>query len=125
MKRQCGVFASLVIFAAAFCAAAQPLDPMVPINPDMADAKTLAADLRMARERWGLRRFILTGPHAVNTQVNKTGVDEYQIMRVLIGELTSFAAVLIYTKLTSRKETALNPSCRSTCIRDGVRSNQL
>ena len=46
-------------------AMAAPLDPMVPVNPDMADAKTLAADLRAARERWGLRRFVLTGPHAV------------------------------------------------------------
>ena len=31
--------------------------------------------------------------------VTDTGVDEYQIMRVLIGELTSFAAVVIYTRL--------------------------
>ena len=35
--------------------------------------------------------------------VTATGVDEYQIMRVLIGELTSFAAVLIYTKVRARK----------------------
>ena len=34
--------------------------------------------------------------------VTASGVDEYQIMRVLIGELTSFAAVLIYTKVKAR-----------------------
>ena len=92
MKCHCGVFAGFVVFAAAFCDAAQPLDPMVPINPDMADAKTLAADLRMARERWGLRRFILTGPHAVNTQFNKTGVDEYRRLGERIAEVRGHLA---------------------------------
>ena len=36
--------------------------------------------------------------------VSDTGVDEYQILRVLVGELTSFFAVLIYSKCVSRKE---------------------
>ncbi len=31
--------------------------------------------------------------------VTETGVDEYQIMRVLIGELTSFVAVVVYVKI--------------------------
>ena len=66
---------------------AQPLDPMVPINPEMADAKTLAADLRSARERWGLRRFVLTGPHAVNTQFNRMGVDEYRKLGEKIADV--------------------------------------
>ncbi len=35
--------------------------------------------------------------------VTDTGVDEYQIMRVLIGELTSFAAVVIYVKVKKSK----------------------
>ena len=35
--------------------------------------------------------------------VTDTGVDEYQIMRVLIGELTSFAAVVIYVRLKRTK----------------------
>ena len=67
--------------------AAQPLDPMVPVNPDMADAKTLAADLRAAQERWGLRRFILTGPHAVNTQFNRTDVETYRQLGERIAEI--------------------------------------
>ena len=36
--------------------------------------------------------------------VSETGVDEYQIMRVIVGELTSFFAVLAYTKITCRTE---------------------
>ncbi len=35
--------------------------------------------------------------------VSDTGVDEYQILRVLVGELTSFFAVLAYSKLSARK----------------------
>ena len=77
----------LLCAALVLSAEAQPLDPMVPINPDMADAKTLAADLRMAHERWGLRRFILTGPHAVNTQFNKTTVDTYRKLGERIAEV--------------------------------------
>ena len=87
MKCSFGVFASFVVCVVAFCALARPLDPMVPINPDMADAKTLAADLRMARERWGLRRFILTGPHAVNTQFNKTTIETYRYLGERIAEI--------------------------------------
>ena len=34
--------------------------------------------------------------------VTETGVDEYQIMRVLIGELTSFVAVVVYVKIKAR-----------------------
>ena len=74
------------------CVAAQPLDPMVPINPDMADAKTLADDLRTARERWGLRRFILTGPHAVHTQFNKTTVETYRRLGERIAEIRGHLA---------------------------------
>ena len=66
---------------------AQSLDPMVPINPDMADAQTLASDLRSARERWGLRRFVLTGPHAVNTQFNRTDVEEYRKLGERLAEI--------------------------------------
>ncbi|MBR2551355.1 MAG: CPBP family intramembrane metalloprotease [Clostridiales bacterium] len=36
--------------------------------------------------------------------VTDTGTDEYQIMRVLIGELTSFAAVVIYVRLKKAKD---------------------
>lgn len=36
--------------------------------------------------------------------VSETGVDEYQIMRVIVGELTSFFAVLAYMKITGRSE---------------------
>lgn len=68
-------------------AVAHPLDPMVPVNPDMADAKTLAADLRVARERWGLRRFVLTGPHAVNTQFNRTTEETYRRLGERIAEV--------------------------------------
>lgn len=32
-----------LLVAVSICGMAQPLDPMVPINPEMADAKTLAA----------------------------------------------------------------------------------
>ena len=74
----------------ALCVAASasvPLDPMVPINPDMADVKTLAADLRSARERWGLRRFILVGPHAVNTQFNRTNEESYRRLGERIAEV--------------------------------------
>ena len=39
--------------------------------------------------------------------VTETGVDEYQIMRVLIGELTSFVAVVIYVKLSLRSKSNL------------------
>ena len=35
--------------------------------------------------------------------VTDKGVDENQIMRVLIGELTSFAAVVIYVRLKRNK----------------------
>ena len=35
--------------------------------------------------------------------VSDTGVDEYQILRVLVGELASFFAVLAYSKLSKRK----------------------
>ena len=87
MMKLVGLFACLAVCVVAFCAVARPLDPMVPINPDMADAKTLAADLRSARERWGLRRFILTGPHAVNTQFNKTGGEEYRQLGERIAEI--------------------------------------
>ena len=69
-----------------------PLDPMVPINPEMADAKTLASDIRSAYERWGLRRFILTGPHAVNTQFNKTTVDTYRKLGERIAEIRGYLA---------------------------------
>jgi len=72
--------------------AAQPLDPMVPINPDMADAKTLAEDLKAANERWGLRRFILTGPHAVNTQFNRTTVETYRKLGERISEVRGHLA---------------------------------
>ena len=65
---------------------------MVPINPEMADAKTLAADLRSARERWGLRRFILTGPHAVNTQFNRTTEETYSRLGERIAEVRRFLA---------------------------------
>lgn len=79
---------SLLLCAAfAMDAVAQPLDPMVPVNPDMADAKTLAADLRMARERCGLRRFVLTGPHAVNTQFNRTTEETYRRLGERIAEV--------------------------------------
>ena len=36
--------------------------------------------------------------------VTETGVDEYQIMRVLIGELTSFVAVVVYVKIKARTQ---------------------
>ena len=36
--------------------------------------------------------------------VSDTGADEYQILRVLVGELTSFFAVLIYTKCAAGTE---------------------
>ena len=39
--------------------------------------------------------------------VTESGVDEYQIMRVLIGELTSFVAVVVYVKLRSRSKSNL------------------
>jgi len=84
MMKRCPL---LFCAAVALGAAAKPLDPMVPINPDMADAKTLASDLRSARERWGLRRFVLTGPHAVNTQFNRTGVEEYRRLGERIAEI--------------------------------------
>ncbi|MBR2839106.1 MAG: hypothetical protein IKE55_10010 [Kiritimatiellae bacterium] len=74
------------------CAMARPLDPMVPVNPDMSDAKTLAADLRSARERWGLRRFVLTGPHAVNTQFNRTDVDAYRRLGERLAEVRGHLA---------------------------------
>ena len=35
--------------------------------------------------------------------VTDTGVDEYQIMRVIIGELTSFVAVAVYVKVIKAK----------------------
>ena len=35
--------------------------------------------------------------------VSSTGIDEMQIARVLIGELTSFVAVLIYLKVKKIK----------------------
>ena len=35
--------------------------------------------------------------------VTDTGVDEYQIMRVIIGELTSFVAVVIFVKMKKAK----------------------
>ena len=79
----------------ALCVAASasvPLDPMVPINPDMADVKTLAADLRLARERWGLRRFILVGPHAVNTQFNRTNEESYRRLGERIAEMRGYLA---------------------------------
>ena len=69
-----------------------PLDPMVPINPEMTDAKTLASDIRSAYERWGLRRFVLTGPHAVNTQFNKTTVDTYRKLGERIAEIRGYLA---------------------------------
>lgn len=78
-----------LLSAVSIRAMAQPLDPMVPLNPEMADAKTLAEDLRLARERWGLRRFVLTGPHAVNTQFNRTGVDEYRKLGERLAEVRS------------------------------------
>ncbi len=88
---------SLVPLAVALCAGAasvdgMPLDPMVPINPDIADARTLAADLRSARERWGLRRFILTGPHSSRTQFNKATVDVYRRIGERIAELRGLLA---------------------------------
>ena len=39
--------------------------------------------------------------------VTETGVDEYQIMRVLIGELTSFVAVVVYVKVKARSKKVL------------------
>ena len=36
--------------------------------------------------------------------VTNEGVDQLQIMRVLIGELTSFAFVLIYVKRKSKEK---------------------
>lgn len=39
--------------------------------------------------------------------VTETGTDEMQILRVLIGELTSFAAVVIYFRLKDKKAMAL------------------
>lgn len=39
--------------------------------------------------------------------VTETGVDEYQIMRVLIGELTSFVAVVVYVKIKARTQRVL------------------
>ena len=82
------------IFAALLCAVAgaRPLDPMVPINPEMSDAKTLADDLRSARERWGLRRFVLTGPNAVNTQFNRMGVEEYRRLGERLAEVRGHLA---------------------------------
>ena len=65
---------------------------MVPINPDMADAKTLADDLRTARERWGFRRFVLTGPHAVHTQFNKTTGETYRRLGERIAEIRGHLA---------------------------------
>lgn len=35
--------------------------------------------------------------------VTESGVDEYQILRVLIGELTSFVAVVVFVKVKNRK----------------------
>ena len=35
--------------------------------------------------------------------VTESGVDEYQILRVLIGELTSFVAVVVFVKMKNRK----------------------
>lgn len=35
--------------------------------------------------------------------VTESGVDEYQILRVLIGELTSFVAVVVFVKVKKRK----------------------
>ena len=92
MKRFIGLLMRLGVCGAALCAWAQPLNPMVPINPDMADAKTLAGDLRSARERWGLRRFVLTGPHMVNTQFNRTGVEEYRKLGERIAEVRAHLA---------------------------------
>ena len=40
--------------------------------------------------------------------VTATGTDEMQIMRVLIGELTSFAAVLVYVKRKKAMEAAVS-----------------
>ena len=40
--------------------------------------------------------------------VSSTGIDEMQIARVLIGELTSFIAVLIYMKIKKIKMNSLN-----------------
>jgi hypothetical protein len=85
MMKNCSFSIVVALFGAGVMA--QSLDPMVPINPDMADAKTLASDLRSARERWGLRRFVLTGPHAVNTQFNRTGVEEYRRLGERIAEI--------------------------------------
>ena len=98
MKRFVGLLCALIALRAAavassvFPCAARPLDPMVPINPEMADAKTLAAELRSARERWGLRRFVLTGPHAVNTQFNRTGVEEYRRLGERLAEVRGHLA---------------------------------
>lgn len=36
--------------------------------------------------------------------VTETGVDDYQILRVLIGELTSFVAVVVYVKIKDRSK---------------------
>lgn len=43
-----------------------PIDAMVPISPAHLDAQTLADDLRSARTRWGLRRFVITNSGAEN-----------------------------------------------------------
>ena len=48
------------------CSALQPIDAMVPISPANVNAAVLVKDLRMAREKWGLRRFIITNDGVEN-----------------------------------------------------------
>ena len=81
-------FASGLVLALCVAASASgALDPMVPVNPDMTDAKTLAEELRSARERWGFRRFVLTGPHAANTQFNMADAEAYRRLGERIAEV--------------------------------------
>lgn len=58
--------AAAVAFILGQSCGAAPIDAMVPISPAHIDAETLAKDLRMAREKWGLRRFVITNSGAEN-----------------------------------------------------------
>ena len=92
MFRQFFMVSLLLAMCVTASATGIPLDPMVPINPDMSNAKTLAADLRSARERWGLRRFVLVGPHPVNTQFNRTNEESYRRLGERIAEIRGHLA---------------------------------
>lgn len=82
------MFACLLNAIAAPVSSSGALDPIVPIKPDMADAKTLAEDLCSAHGRWGLRRFVLTGPQGLVPESDIAG--KFRRMGERIAEVRSY-----------------------------------